>query len=404
METNQKLTETDKTSTNNGGKGMAAVEIMSAVDSYSKNIHELLPKISPTTNSMITVGSKNKSNVNSPFLPSKAAEEMADQCATNNNELLPKKSPPPPTNFTAARVGLKRKLDVPNSTFLPPEAFKRSRTEDSTQYIHGNYDRYYGYRSYPGKDFKDVRLDAFAQHKQLFEDKSVLDIGCNNGLMTTAVARDFKVKSMIGIDIDRNLIGKAIKWLSVEKKNYPNAHTKETYPHNVLFRCGNYVLADHSLLELETAQFDTILCLSVSKWIHLNGGDAGLKLAFKRMYKQLLPGGCLVLEAQNWKSYKRRKKLTPQIFDNYQKIELQPNMFDDYLLSAEVGFCRWYLIEMSEQQQEKAPKGFQRPIKVRFSVLLGKFIISYVCGCVDSRRCLLFVFRCQAELIFCGSG
>lgn len=308
-------------------------------------------------------------------------------CPINNNELQANKSPTPTTNSI---VGIKRKLDVPNSTFLPPDAFKQRRTEDATQYIHGNYDRYYGYRSYPGKDFKDVRLDAFAQHKQLFEDKSVLDIGCNNGLMTTAVARDFKVKSMIGIDIDKNLIGKAIKWLSLEKKNYPNAHTKETYPHSVLFRCGNYVLADYSLLELETAQFDTILCLSVSKWIHLNGGDAAIKLAFKRMYKQLLPGGSLVLEAQNWKSYKRRKKLTPQIFENYQKIELVPSMFDDYLLSAEVGFCRWYLIEMSEQQQQQAAKGFQRPLKVRYFV---KFYYYRLYGVEDCYTHCLFLSK-----------
>lgn len=250
-----------------------------------------------------------------------------------------------------------------SSTFLPPHEFKRIREGDgNTQYIYGNYDRYYGYRSYPGKDFKDIRLDAFAKYRHLFEDKVVLDIGCNNGLITTAVARDFKVKSMTGIDIDRNLIGKAIKWLSVEKKNYPNAHTKDTYPHNVIFRCGNYMLANYSLLELEVPQFDTILCLSVSKWMHLNAGDAGLKMAFKRMYKQLHPGGCLVLEAQNWKSYKRRKKLTPEIFENYQNIQLFPDKFDDYLLSAEVGFCRWFMIELNEEHHSS--KGFQRPIKV----------------------------------------
>jgi 7SK snRNA methylphosphate capping enzyme len=73
---------------------------------------------------------------------------------------------------------------------------------------------------------------------------------------------------------------------------------------------GNYVLDRDEQLDHVKEEYDTILALSITKWIHLNNGDAGLIRAFHRMFKQLRPGGVLVLEPQAWNSYRRRKKLT----------------------------------------------------------------------------------------------
>ena len=78
----------------------------------------------------------------------------------------------------------------------------------------------------------------------------------------------------------------------------------------VLHLQANYVLETDEQLEAEKEEYDVILALSITKWIHLNWGDVGLKRFFRRIFRQLRPGGRLVLEPQAWPSYKRKKNLT----------------------------------------------------------------------------------------------
>lgn len=136
--------------------------------------------------------------------------------------------------------------------------------------------------------------------------------------------------------------------------------TTPVFPESVYFRTMNYVPNDESQLANDTQMYDLILCLSTTKWIHLNFGDVGLKLAFKRMFNQLRPGGKLILEAQNWASYKKRKKLTETTLNNYRNIEFFPNKFHEYLLGPEIGFSHSWLLGIPRHLN----KGFRRPIQV----------------------------------------
>lgn len=58
---------------------------------------------------------------------------------------------------------------------------------------------------------------------------------------------------------------------------------------------------------------EVIMCLSVTKWIHVNWGDAGVKALFRKVNQLLLPGGMFVLEPQPWSSYRKvfKKQVCP---------------------------------------------------------------------------------------------
>ncbi|ELU07128.1 hypothetical protein CAPTEDRAFT_150016 [Capitella teleta] len=253
----------------------------------------------------------------------------------------------------------------------------------ASKFIYGNYDRYYGYRN-PDTEF-DPRLQCL--QSDWFENRHVLDVGCNVGHLTLAIARDLKPKRIVGIDIDhklisgakknvRHLLSKAVADIASFPASLSLVHgpiaapplmsckeqkaTSEQFPHNVMFMQGNYVMEKDEQVERQQEEYDAILFFSISKWIHLNWGDAGLKRAFRRVFKQLRPGGHFILEPQSWTSYKRRTKLNETIHENYKSIQFKPDQFTDYLLSPAVGFSQCRQLDVPPNRS----KGFQRPMFV----------------------------------------
>jgi len=107
----------------------------------------------------------------------------------------------------------------------------------------------------------------------------------------------------------------------------------------VSFRTENYIAniqANQNVL-LKNEKFDTIVCLSATKYIHLNFGDQGINALFLKVYHQLESGGLFILEPHQWKSYKKEKSRCPQFREMCDSvIKLKPGLFLRYL--KEIGF------------------------------------------------------------------
>ncbi|OVA16126.1 Bicoid-interacting 3 [Macleaya cordata] len=254
---------------------------------------------------------------------------------------------------------------------------KKRKRKDKEVAIFGNYRSYYGYRIC--KDMKaDPRLMVLK--KEWFEGKDCLDIGCNQGLITIEIAKSFHCRSIRGIDIDANLVENA-HWnlrriAKIESASCPSPNVSEPEvsekaqgfelsdeekvdrPQNlfdiVSFQKQNFVECLHKHSE----KYDAILCLSVSKWIHLNWGDDGLITLFVNIWRLLRPGGVLVLEPQPWKSYQKNYLVSETATFNYHNILFHPCQFQEILLDK-VGFRT---VENISSSLPGSATGFDRPL------------------------------------------
>nr|XP_061801863.1 7SK snRNA methylphosphate capping enzyme-like [Nerophis lumbriciformis] len=310
------------------------------------------------------------------------------------------------TSFQTPRTGAK---SAPGGR-QHEQLHNKNRVQQKKKFQYGNYNKYYGYRNPSASE--DPRIHVF--RPEWFEGKQVLDLGCNSGHLTLYIAKMLRPARILGLDIDNRLVHAARKnirhYLSEvqtqearraksEEKHMESrengstlkeekGHTDQTrscsfplslqisrgpiaappltessttkpgqFPANVSFIKANYVLQNDNLLVTQRPEYDVILCLSVTKWVHLNWGDSGLKRFFKRVYRHLHPGGIFILEPQPWQSYVKRKKLTDNINRNFHSIRLKPDQFSSYLTN-EVGFTSCEFLGTPKS----LTRGFQRPI------------------------------------------
>ncbi len=75
------------------------------------------------------------------------------------------------------------------------------------------------------------------------------------------------------------------------------------------------------------SEYDFVLALSITKWIHLNNGDEGIKRFFKKIYLNLNINGSLLLEPQSWTSYKKKAKLNVIILNLFVLVFIKKLFF-----------------------------------------------------------------------------
>ncbi|KAF9540160.1 hypothetical protein EC957_004599 [Mortierella hygrophila] len=241
----------------------------------------------------------------------------------------------------------------------------------------------------------DLRLEFL--DPSWFRGKRVLDLGCNSALITVFIALHYKPQKIQGVDIDPSLIGKAQKFVlktfsqlssdaytqtlsgsppsttSQEttsttglqrddvpyEEYFPKAlqkihgtlpvpmrteRTEHLFPHNIELRVSDWVTESDEAQDTEQGQnqreldkWDVILGFSLTKWIHLHHGDERLKKFFRKVYRNLTPGGVFVVEPQDYATYVKRSKITPEMKKTYDDIKFRPEEFRNYLVN-EVGF------------------------------------------------------------------
>ncbi|KAJ7255300.1 Bicoid-interacting protein 3-domain-containing protein [Mycena rebaudengoi] len=234
--------------------------------------------------------------------------------------------------------------------------------------IHGNYHGYYLKRP----SVNDPRLELLPPGT--FAGKRVLDVGCNEGWVSCEIAQSHDALKVVGVDIDNALVRAAWRRRRAtrKRKRVEPVGEPDYFPASCAHTLGplpipnsSPLLFPHNPIPEDENGYDVVLAFSITKWIHLNGGDDALPTV-------LSPGGHFVVEPQAWDTYRKAKRMDKRLRDTAQGLELRPDDFPRML--ADLGFgqplhlgsvgegggsCLFY-----QRTVLNAISGFHRPVDV----------------------------------------
>lgn len=111
------------------------------------------------------------------------------------------------------------------------------------------------------------------------------------------------------------------------------------------------------LREKDAQGYDLVLALSLTKWVHIHSGDAGLARFFARISRCLRTDGLLILEPQDWRSYDAPKRMSKAMRDQVTALKMRPQGDFHWLLES-VGLVFVQTIGVG------VGTGFTRPLQV----------------------------------------
>ncbi|BGP53254.1 hypothetical protein JCM8202_002579 [Rhodotorula sphaerocarpa] len=226
---------------------------------------------------------------------------------------------------------------------------------------YGNYRSYYSFRSAAGagtgagetsatvaggEDALDGRLALL--DRSLFDGKVLLDIGTNAGKVAIDAVSHLGCTRAVGVDIDPLLIQDACAHAADAAEE--GVRSRLTFFADSVMQLGWF----DARREPRLAGVDVVTLFSITKWLHLHHGDAGLLRLFADLHAFLPPGGVLIVEPQEFANYRRAVKRNPDLRETFKAIELWPP-FDRELEAA--GF-------VLETRIEREEGGFSRPLLV----------------------------------------
>ena len=220
---------------------------------------------------------------------------------------------------------------------------------------HGNFRRYDTFR--PGVNERRLaQLPA-----KYFKGRTLLDVGCNSGEFVLLVARHYHPPLVEGIDIDGELIlaaesrrRRTLEGLAAMRPVLSRTWNRwDTY-----FRESVRFLQTDILEYRPEREYATVMCLSVSKWVHLNHGDEGLLRLFDALHASTETSGFLVLEFQRWQSYRNSRSASRTCKANFDRIVIRPEDFVGVLVRR-----GWLIVERFNENEEPGCR-LTRPLLV----------------------------------------